>query len=81
VITNVNSATKIVTRKGMTWTFKETGAPAFFEEMCAEYGDDVLSKVLSEGDYYPPMLDGKEKVEIEDACLRATLYPLLEDCE
>lgn len=66
--TIVDSTAKTVTRKGDTWTFTQTGRPQWFAQICAEFGDEIVSAVLSEYDYYPPMIDGQERTEIKDAC-------------
>ena len=52
--------------KGMTWTFEDTGCPAFFSRMVSEYGAEAVGNVLTERDSYPPMIDAGEREEIEE---------------
>lgn len=66
--TEIDSNKATVTRKGMTWTFSQTSNPKFFARICAEYGDEIVSSVLTAEDYYPPMIDASERLAIDDAC-------------
>lgn len=77
---NVDSTAKKITRTrdNQTWTFAETGYPTFYTRLCAEHGDDVVSQAMSARDYYPPMLDPTEKLELDEECARIKLAPLLD---
>lgn len=64
-------------RDAQTWTFAGT-YPRFYRRLCAEYGDEAVSHAMSEGDYYPPILDACERLDLEDAAQRIQLAPLLD---
>ncbi len=72
-MTTIDPIAKTVTRKGSVWSFKDTGSPRFYRELCEEFPADIISAVLTGGDYYPPMLDPVEKLEIHDLCMARLL--------
>lgn len=64
----IDADKKTVTRTSdnQTWTFAETGLPNFFRQSCKKYGAEAVAEVLTEGNYYPPMIDRAEREEIEE---------------
>jgi hypothetical protein len=63
-MTTINEGKKTVTLRGMTWSLRECG----LTDIVAEYGADIVGAVLSDGGYYPPMIDASENVKIEEEC-------------
>lgn len=63
-MTTINQST--ITRNGMTWDI--SALPKRLQHTIKEYGSDLVATVLTEGDYYPPMIDAAEVIEIDDRC-------------
>jgi hypothetical protein len=63
-MTTIDEAKKTITRHGVTWKLSTCGLTS----VVAEYGSDIVGAVLTAGDYYPPMIDATERLEIEDKC-------------
>lgn len=68
-MTTIDSTAQTITRNSQTWTLAQTGLPNYFRRLCRAYGDDVVSSVLTDGDYYPPMMDSGDMLGVEDACI------------
>lgn len=71
----INLKTKTVTRHSdhQTWTFAETGRKNQLAGLCESFEEAAVSRVLTKGNYYPPMLDENEMRDIRHAleCRRA----------
>lgn len=54
-----------ITRKGSTFPLSK-----FLRRMAEEYGTDLVAEVMSSQDQYPPMMDARDRDDVETECSR-----------
>lgn len=63
--TTIDTAANTITRKGSTFPLSN-----FHRRLVAEYGPDLVSEVMSAQDQYPPMMDARDRDDVETECDR-----------